>query len=961
MTLLIIKKRIKGLFCAFFFGLLLTAQAQTTYYVSNSGSDTNSGTSAESPWQTIGQVNTQTLTPGDSVLFECGGEWRGSTLYIRQSGTADHYITIGSYGEGAKPKILGSAKAENWERVAGTTNVWRNTDATYAAIGAQVFFVAEEVPGHEEVSWGIWTGSTDPASLNQNFNWVNTASDELYVYYDGDMNADFSQVEVPRQENCIELVHVDYIRLNNLELAYSVISCMRETYPFGEGRDGMEVTNCHMHHVGMKGSSAAFGIYCAHSNARYAYNEIHDCGRRSISLSPYLYTGNPLVMTNVVIEHNHFHHGWHTTGVDIIGSSDNWVEDITIRNNYFQGSLEIDLVNDVNAEASNHIFLSNKSKQVEGDTAYFGRVYIYNNIFTYTHGKSVMFENVDDSFVVNNTFYGSNPTTRSAQRHVSLSYVSERNVIKNNIFYNNTPASPVQDLVDLMISYDSFHLGEKVTVDSNLHFAENPASSPLLIFTPYNNSVLVTPPELIIQPWLNHYTNWDYVTNRLDCGNSVLGEPQFVDANARRFGVESSSPAVGAGEPMSWITTDYYGNPRDPSNPTIGAVEYLTNNTAQTDILAFNLPNAVGSPEYNHLTHIIYAHVETGSGLTLSPTIQLSNGSTISPASGDAVDFSSAVVYTVTAADGVTEATYKVVVTERAPEAPPVIDLQCDSIFYLNTMHQLDASGTTSPNGSPLNYNWSLSLPESSFHLVENASLLSLMPLATLAPPTNLTVTLRVNDGISAATNQVTVAIWESALETSPLSIVSAAASSDDGNTVDGMLDGDPGTRWSAAGIGEYATLDLGDARLLSQFNINFFRGTERNSYFSIQASADGTNWVTLINHASSSGLSEKESFQISEPDVADSAYRYIRYLGLGNSSGGDNWNSIIEFQVLEQVRTLAQMTFTNGVPEIGWSPALDGRTYDVEGRASLTEGDWGPVDDGSRYFRVRVFWEGGD
>lgn len=46
--------------------------------------------------------------------------------------------------------------------------------------------------------------------------------------------------------------------------------------------------------------------------------------------------------------------------------------------------------------------------------------------------------------------------------------------------------------------------------------------------------------------------------------------------------LNGSSPQVGAGTPITiangyWmdITTDYFGNPRDATNPTIGAIEYV--------------------------------------------------------------------------------------------------------------------------------------------------------------------------------------------------------------------------------------------------------------------------------------------------------------------------------------------------------------------------------------------------
>jgi hypothetical protein len=50
-----------------------------------------------------------------------------------------------------------------------------------------------------------------------------------------------------------------------------------------------------------------------------------------------------------------------------------------------------------------------------------------------------------------------------------------------------------------------------------------------------------------------------------------------------------------------------------------------------------------------------------------------------------------------------------------------------------------------------------------------------------------------------------------------------------------------------------------------------------------------------------------------------------------------------------------------NGEPVVGWGPDLNEggtkneRVYTVEGRESLTDGDWGPTNSASRFFRVKV------
>jgi putative cofactor-binding repeat protein len=72
-----------------------------TYYVSPSGSDSNSGTSPLQPWQTVARVNSAQLQPGDGVLFQGGETFSDQVLMPSSSGTVSQPIVFGSYGEGA--------------------------------------------------------------------------------------------------------------------------------------------------------------------------------------------------------------------------------------------------------------------------------------------------------------------------------------------------------------------------------------------------------------------------------------------------------------------------------------------------------------------------------------------------------------------------------------------------------------------------------------------------------------------------------------------------------------------------------------------------------------------------------------------------------------------------------------------------------------------------------------------
>jgi len=95
----------------------------TDYYLdSESGSDGAAGTSPGEAWASLDQLAKVTLQPGDRVLLRRGASFRGR-LRISGSGTAEAPITVGAWGEGNKPEILGTVLLDGWEIHQG--EVWR--------------------------------------------------------------------------------------------------------------------------------------------------------------------------------------------------------------------------------------------------------------------------------------------------------------------------------------------------------------------------------------------------------------------------------------------------------------------------------------------------------------------------------------------------------------------------------------------------------------------------------------------------------------------------------------------------------------------------------------------------------------------------------------------------------------------------------------------------------------------
>ena len=117
------------------------AQGTHTFYVSPAGSDAGDGLSAASAWRTVGKVNGSALGPGDTVLFERGGQWRES-LVAPASGAAGQPITFADYGSGTKPKFWGSVVLDNgsFEPLGYGIYAYPMTTPVYSVLADHGFF-----------------------------------------------------------------------------------------------------------------------------------------------------------------------------------------------------------------------------------------------------------------------------------------------------------------------------------------------------------------------------------------------------------------------------------------------------------------------------------------------------------------------------------------------------------------------------------------------------------------------------------------------------------------------------------------------------------------------------------------------------------------------------------------------------------------------------------------------------
>jgi hypothetical protein len=130
-------------------GLARAGESGRTFFVNSaSGDDSFDGLSPQSPWRSLSKVNAAEVRPGDRVLFQRGGSWRGTL--IPRSGRTGAPVTYGAYGEGARPLLLGSvSRSEPGDWHPEGDNLWATSRPTVVDLGLPADFAV--------AAWSVYT------------------------------------------------------------------------------------------------------------------------------------------------------------------------------------------------------------------------------------------------------------------------------------------------------------------------------------------------------------------------------------------------------------------------------------------------------------------------------------------------------------------------------------------------------------------------------------------------------------------------------------------------------------------------------------------------------------------------------------------------------------------------------------------------------------------------------------
>jgi hypothetical protein len=177
-------KRAQG--AALLAAIAATPAMGTIYYVSPTGSDSNTGTNPSAPWGTVSKVDNTTFQPGDEILFQYGSTW-DATLNATSSGTTSAPIVYGAYGNPTQgnPTFMGSnpISAAAFTQVSGTTYETSYATPVNWVFNNNQYDHESEDALRSQSSSNVYDPATNLSYVENNPNsfYYNASSGQLYV------------------------------------------------------------------------------------------------------------------------------------------------------------------------------------------------------------------------------------------------------------------------------------------------------------------------------------------------------------------------------------------------------------------------------------------------------------------------------------------------------------------------------------------------------------------------------------------------------------------------------------------------------------------------------------------------------------------------------------------------------------------------------------------------------------
>ena len=530
--------------------------AGTTYFVSTSGNDSNTGTSSSAPWRSLSKVNSKTFQPGDTIRFESGDSWVGQ-LWPKGSGTDGAPIAIDSYGTGAKPKIAGQGTVSDAVRLFNQ-QYWeiRNLDVSNAVptgttdgsklgdfrgIGVHGdngqtlhHFVIDSVDVHDvtgEVKWIGGNTANNKPGITFNNGWDRSKNTGGIAFL-----TTVQDITAPGAPTMLDDITVQNSTIRNTSFAGIVTKQYAGDAPgavfTGWGKRATATDSRFTPHTDV----TIRGNYITQANTDFGGNGIYVTGTRGA-----------LVEGNVIDR------------VGVSGVETNMADSVTVQHNEIMGT--------------HHMGGSADANGLDPDIGTTNQLFQYN--YLHDNGDGILLCACNSSVRFGSAVVRYNVITGSERWNLHMSQTTGSVAhVYNNTFANTDSSTMV-----------SGGVGGKVTFTNNLFVSGQSApefrqQSSIV----YNN---------------NGYSS-NLTTRPSSDVNAVVGAPQFVNAavtgpygdedgtrlgTAANFALQSGSPFVDAGATVTGNGgLDYSGATVPIGNgPEIGAFERGAPNIAFTD------------------------------------------------------------------------------------------------------------------------------------------------------------------------------------------------------------------------------------------------------------------------------------------------------------------------------------------------------------------------------------------
>lgn len=743
-------RRILGCFVFFMIIMASPIIAGNVYYVdAASGNDSNDGLSKSGAWKTISKVNSESLSPGDSILFKRGDIWRDG-LRPSSSGSSGSPITFGSYGKGNKPIISGGNLVNDWTEE--EPNKWKSPCNTGPDI---VYF--DGVPGNEKSSIN---------DLNYQYDWY-WGFNTLYVYSKSNPETAYTDSGVEWVKNGPLVINgKDYLTFDGIKFVAGDRYYIIKIY---NGANNIIIQNCTLNNfkhgivVGDNDPSSVATV----TNIIIDNNTI-ESKQADLSVGDGIRFENEV--QDSIISNNSFKNIYHS-GVLFwsIGSIGDPTTNNIVERNTFEWDNNAYYGRAFNTEGeenmcTNNIFRYNMIKNQPTQSQILGNEnYFYYNIWDggqlegkYSdHSNAVAFETYDNCVCHDNYFYN-NIIHNAYEKGIVLCGYRGYKDVKNNVIKNNIIIGCDSSGNNIQIRYANTSETKDQVIQYNCLYS--PATSDMIDYK--GKTYDVSKAESNVTGWTNN----------------VQHNPLFINVSNGNFKLQDISLCIDAGTDVS-LRQDYEGNTVPAGSATdMGAYEHA----GVIPSLTANI-NASSTSGYIPLTVDFTADASGGTS-PYSFSWNFGDGSSSSE-QNTSHTYSDAGTYTVTLTvtdSNSSQASDSLIITASAPALSATA-----SASPISGEVPLTVSFTASVSGgtTPYSYSWNFGDDNSSSE--QN-------PSHTYSDAGTYTITLTVTDSSnSQASGSITITASEPTNLTYNLTISATTYSSVPGEG--GTIDPSPG------------------------------------------------------------------------------------------------------------------------------------------------------------------------